>query len=107
MATAPRSRPFADDADFVNIRGEHVRSREAIARGHHGIFNTIYKGSRLRYEVIGARLLAATVLLAHAKSTLNAPSGPLAGEHRSLFSIVLVHDAGEWRIASFHNTLVT
>lgn len=25
--------PFTEDADFVNIRGEHVRTREAIAKG--------------------------------------------------------------------------
>ena len=44
--------------------------------------------------------------IAHVKSTLNAPSGPLAGEHRALFTIVLVQDAGDWRIAALHNTLV-
>src|SRR5687767_4402615 len=26
--------PFADDADFVTIRGEHFRGRPAIANGH-------------------------------------------------------------------------
>jgi uncharacterized protein (TIGR02246 family) len=28
------ARSFAEDADFVNIRGEHVRTREVIAKGH-------------------------------------------------------------------------
>ena len=37
------AQPFAQDADFVNIRGEHVRTREAIGKGHQGIFDTIYK----------------------------------------------------------------
>jgi uncharacterized protein (TIGR02246 family) len=32
--------PFTDDADFVTIRGEHLRSREAIAKGHQGIFDS-------------------------------------------------------------------
>ena len=36
--------PFADDADFVNIRGEHFRGRAAIAAGHVEIFRTIYNG---------------------------------------------------------------
>jgi uncharacterized protein (TIGR02246 family) len=39
-------RPFADDADFVNIRGEHVRTRAVIANGHQGIFNTITRAAR-------------------------------------------------------------
>jgi uncharacterized protein (TIGR02246 family) len=101
------ARPFADDADFVNIRGEHNRSREAIAKGHQGIFNTIYKGSSVQYQVLGVRAIAAGVLLAHVTSTLKAPAGPLAGEHRSLFTMVLVQDQHDWRIAGFHNTLVT
>jgi len=28
------ARAFADDADFVNIRGLHFRTRENIAKGH-------------------------------------------------------------------------
>jgi uncharacterized protein (TIGR02246 family) len=100
------ARPFAEDADFVNIRGEHFRTRELIATGHQGIFNTIYKGSAVRYEVISVRTIAPSVLVAHVKSTLDAPTGPLAGVHNSLFSIVLVQDHHDWRIAAFHNTLV-
>ena len=100
-------RPFAEDADFVNIRGEHFRTREAIAKGHQGIFNTIYKGSVVQFQVIGVRAIAPVVLLAHVRSTLKAPTGPLAGEHSSLFTVVLVQDQHDWRIAAFHNTLVT
>jgi uncharacterized protein (TIGR02246 family) len=101
------ARPFTADADFVNIRGEHHRTREAVAKGHQAILDTIYKGSLVRYEVIGVRAIAPAVLLAHVRSTLNAPAGPLAGEHRSLFTLVLVQDRDDWRIAAFHNTLVT
>jgi len=100
-------RRFAEDADFVNIRGEHIRTREAIAKGHQVIFDTIYKGSLVRYQVIGVREIAQGVLLAHAKSTLKAPTGPLVGEHSSLFTLVLVQDQNDWHIAAFHNTLVT
>lgn len=100
------ARPFAEDADFVNIRGEHFRTRDAIAQGHQGIFNTIYKGSAVSLQVAGVRPIASSVLLAHVKSTLKAPTGPLAGEHKSLFTMVLVQDHDAWRIVAFHNTLV-
>ena len=100
------ARPFAEDADFVNIRGEHVHGREAIAQGHQNIFNTIYKGSVVRLLVTGVRAIAPGVSLAHVKSTLKAPTGPLAGEHNSLFTMVLVQDSGAWRITAFHNTLM-
>ena len=45
------ARPFAEDADFVNIRGEHLRTREVIAKGRQAIFDTIYAGSVVRYQV--------------------------------------------------------
>ena len=101
------ARPFAEDADFVNIRGEHHRTREAIAKGHQAIFDSVYKGSVVRLQVVGVRTLAPTVLLGHVKSNLKAPTGPLAGEHGALFSFVLVRHQDTWRIAAFHNTLVT
>ena len=101
------ARPFAEDADFVNIRGEHLRTREVIAKGHQAIFDTIYAGSVVGYQVTGVRAIAPAVLLAHVKGTLKAPTGPLAGEHSSLFTVVLVQDQSDWRIAAIHNTLVT
>ena len=101
------AQPFAQDADFVNIRGEHFRTREAIAKGHQGIFNTIYKDSVVRYQVAGVRAIAPGILLAHVKATLKAPTGPLAGEHRSLFTVVLAQGQDAWRIEAFHNTLIT
>jgi uncharacterized protein (TIGR02246 family) len=98
---------FTEDADFVAIRGDYHRSREAIAKGHHAIFNSINKDSRASYELLQARALADGVILAQARSDLSAPSGPLAGEHSSVSTLVLVRDGEDWRIAGFHNTLVT
>ena len=50
--------PFAEDAAFVDIRGEHHRGRQAITQGHQTIFATVYRGSAVRYELIDARPLA-------------------------------------------------
>ncbi len=98
--------PFTDDADFVAIRGDHHRSRPAIAAGHQAIFDSIYRGSSIHHQVTQARRLADDVILAHSTQTLDAPSGPLAGTHRSTSTLVLVRTAEGWRIAGFHNTLV-
>lgn len=97
--------PFADDADFVNIRGERFRGRAAIAAGHAAIFRTIYAGSIARLTVEAARLLRPDVALVHVHSLLDAPQGPLAGRHGARFSMVLTREAGKWEIAGFHNTL--
>ena len=97
--------PFAADADFVNIRGEHFRSQAAIGSGHAAIFRTIYAGSTNHYEFETARLLRPEVALVHVHSTLDAPHGPLAGRHTARFSLVLTKENGGWEIAALHNTL--
>jgi uncharacterized protein (TIGR02246 family) len=99
------ARPFTEDADFVNIRGEHIRTRDVIAKGHQSIFNTIYTGSSVRLQLAGVRTIVPGCLLAHVKSILHAPTGPLTGEHHALFSMVVIPDGNDWRITAFHNTL--
>ncbi len=96
---------MAEDADFVTIRADHLRGRNAIAASHAGIFSTIYAGSRNHISLDTARMLSPDVALLHARSVLEAPAGPLAGRHEAGFSTVLLRTAGGWRIASFHITL--
>jgi uncharacterized protein (TIGR02246 family) len=98
--------PFAADADFVDIRGVHHGGRQAIAQGHQAIFDTIYQGSRVDYDLVAARPLTAEVILARVRAHLNAPTGPLAGQHSSTLTLVLLRSGEEWKIAAFHNTLV-
>ena len=97
--------PFAADADFVNIRGDHFRGRDAIAAGHSAIFRTIYAGSTNQYTLEGARLLRPEVALARVYAVMDAPQGPLAGRNRARFSLVLTKEGGKWEIAGLHNTL--
>src|SRR4051794_5550063 len=67
--------PFAEDADFVNVRGEHFQGRAAIAGGHAGIFRTIYAGSTNQYTLEAARLLHPEVALVHVRAILDVPAG--------------------------------
>ena len=98
--------PFADESDFVNIRGEHHRGDGAyIGRAHQGIFDSIYADSSVRLRLDVARPLADGIL-AVATSTLDVPSGPLQGIHTARFTMVLVEQGDDWAIAAFHNTLV-
>jgi uncharacterized protein (TIGR02246 family) len=97
--------PFAPDADFVDIRGVWHQG-EQIAAGHQQIFDTIYAGSTVRYEVLDARPLDDNIILGHVGGRLSAPTGPLAGENEALASLVIVRDGDDHRIAAFHNTLV-
>jgi len=97
--------PFADDADFVNIRAEYFRGRDVIAAGHAHIFRTVYAGSTNRYTLESARLLRPDVALAHVHAVLETPQGPLKGRHEARFSLVLTREPDGWEIAAFHNTL--
>lgn len=98
--------PLAEDADFVNVYGMHARGREAIAKGHEGIFRSVYAGSTVRYTVESARLLRGDVALAHLHARLHVPAGPMAGDREARPSLVLTRDEGGWRIAAFHNTFI-
>jgi uncharacterized protein (TIGR02246 family) len=81
MDAAAFAEPFTEDADFVNIRAEHFQGRPAIEAGHAAIFAGIYAGSTTQMRVETARLLRPDVGLAHVRSVLDVPEGPLAGRH--------------------------
>jgi uncharacterized protein (TIGR02246 family) len=95
---------FASDADFVNVRGEHASGRDAIARGHAEIWNSIYAGSTVRYSITRLRELVPGVVLVHLDADLHVPAGPAAGRSAALPSLVVVSKDGHWEIAAFHNT---
>lgn len=95
---------FTSDASFVDIRGDHHRSRTAIGKGHSAILRGIYRGSKVHFEVTTARVVGG-VIVAHAHIAMEAPAAPLPPNDGSTASFVVVDDGGTWRIAAFHNTL--
>ena len=97
--------PFAAEADFVNIRGEHYRGRPVIAAGHAALFGGIYAGSTNHLTVEDAQLLRPEVALVRVRSTLDTPRGPFAGGQGARFTLVLTKERHGWEIASLHNTL--
>ena len=69
---------FSDHTEFVNIRGEHFRGDGVmIGQAHQGIFDTIYAGSTMHYDVDVARRITPECIVAVITSTLDAPGGPL------------------------------
>src|SRR5215469_18519909 len=88
--------PFSPGADFVAIRGDLHTGREAIAAGHQEILGTVYAGSTIRYQILQARQLGDRVVLSHVRAALSVPGGPLAGEHASTITAVLLKHGDEW-----------
>ena len=98
--------PFADETDFVDIRGDHHRGAMAVGHGHQALFDSIYAGSTVQLELEVARPVAPGSVVAVVRSTLDAPTGPMQGVNQARMTMVIVEQAGEWRITAFHNTLV-
>jgi len=96
---------FSEDADFVNIRGEHFVGRDAIVEGHQRIFDGIYRDSRNVFSVSKTREAGGGVVIALIEAHLHCPQGPMAGDNDAIATAVLRREPAGWRIASFHNTL--
>ena len=97
---------FATDADFIEIRGGHHVGRDAIAAGHRALWDSIYAGSTVTYEVETVRSLGEGVGVGVIGARMEAPTGPLAGTNPARMTVVVTDDDGTWRIVAFHNTLV-
>jgi len=97
---------YEDDATFVDIRGVQHRGVAAIAGGHQAIFDTIYAGSTVRYDVEDARLVAPGCIVANVAAVLQVPAGPFAGVRNARITGTIARQDDGWAVAAFHNTLV-
>lgn len=100
---------YAEDAEFVTVRGVHLTGAPAIAAGHARIFATIYAGSVNRMDLVRAEEIADGVVLSISVHTLDCPSGPLVGVHRAMSTSVLTRTGRTgraWQVVASHNTLV-
>ena len=70
------------------------------------IFDSVYAGSSVRYQLDVARVIAPGCILAVATSTLDAPSGPLQGINRSRIMAIVTEQDDRWAVTAFQNTLV-
>ncbi len=91
---------FAEDADFVDVVGRVQEGRAVIAAEHRKIFDTIYRGSRIRIRPV-ARRQVGDALVVRTESTLEVPAGPRAGTTRAIQTKVF----RDGEIVSFHNTV--
>ncbi|HEV7890607.1 MAG TPA: SgcJ/EcaC family oxidoreductase [Pyrinomonadaceae bacterium] len=100
------AKPFAEDADYVVINGTQIKGREAIAQGHQGIFDTVFKDSTLSLSVKQVRMLRADVAVVHVSAHLKSAQGAGAQEADAVITLVMTKESGAWKIAAFQNTSV-
>lgn len=97
---------FTENARYVAATGVRSRGREAIAESHQKIFDTFFKGTRLgRGYPAELQPVNSQAVLVHASGAVLFP-----GEHErrvppnGLVTMLVVRQAGTWRIAAFSNT---
>ncbi|MET9634408.1 SgcJ/EcaC family oxidoreductase [Lentzea sp. NPDC006480] len=90
---------FAQDVDFVTVRGEELFGRRAVALGHGQLFAGPYRDTELTAEISLIRPLADGISLVHVTSSI-APAGITTHAQA-----VVVQRSGGWEIAAFHNMI--
>jgi uncharacterized protein (TIGR02246 family) len=96
--------PFATDADYVVVNGMRLTGREAIEKGHTGIFTTIYKDSHNVATVKSIRFLRSDVAVVHVEWNLEFRAGGETKKGHAMNTMVMTKENGKWSIAAFHNT---
>lgn len=95
---------FAEDADYVIVNGMRIKGRGVIESGHRGIFDTIYKGSRISASSQSVRFIRDDVAIAHVEWHLKFNDGGTPRESKAMNSIIVTKEKGQWSITAFHNT---
>jgi uncharacterized protein (TIGR02246 family) len=96
--------PFATDADYVVVNGMKLKGREAIEKGHTGIFTTIYKDSHNVATIQGVRFLRPDVAVVHVEWNLEFRMGGKTEKGHAINTMVMTKEGGKWSIAAFQNT---
>ena len=90
---------FAEDVDFVTVRGEELFGRHAVALGHGQLFAGPYRDTKLTAEISLIRPLTDDVSVVHVTSSI-APAGITTHAQA-----VVVRGVDGWEIAAFHNMI--
>jgi uncharacterized protein (TIGR02246 family) len=103
------SATFTDDSDYIAFDGTHLKGRQANARHHQNLFDSVdsvLKGSRSAFEGEPAvRFVAPDVAVVHAMGSILLPwQDEVTPKRRSNQTLVAVKRPEGWRFTAFHNT---
>lgn len=100
------AKPFAEDADFVNLLGMYTKGRSVIEKGHQQILDTLFKNSTVKLSVKQIRFLRPDVALVHVSGRNKVQQGEETRELDGIATLVMTKDKDQWKIASLQNTRV-
>ena len=97
------ARPFAENAEFTAVTGQHVRGRDFIARGHAEILSTVFRGTHNSATVNEISFLRSDVAVADVTFRLDPVADKPWLPRYSTCGVVATKDDGRWSIAAFRN----
>jgi uncharacterized protein (TIGR02246 family) len=98
--------PFAENADYVIVNGQLIRTRAVIDFGHKQIFGAVYKGSKNKATIKQIRFIRPDVALMHVEWNL-VYGEKLENKSKAMNSLVVIKNSDKWEITAFHNTPIT
>lgn len=98
--------PFGKNADFIHLLGGHEKGRDAIARGHKRLFETVYKDSTIGYRVDLVRMITEDVALVFMRQRLDFKRDGQTVSLRSRPTALMRRVGSSWVVAHFQNTQI-
>jgi uncharacterized protein (TIGR02246 family) len=101
---------YTQNLDVVTTRGERLRERDDFEARLQGLFSKPDFSLQQRLVDLSVRFVRDGVALAHVEiemsGAVSASGEPLA-PHRELSLRVYLREGDSWKVAAFHNTVVT
>jgi len=97
---------FAEDVDFIHILGVHYTGRVAVETGHRMIWDTIYKGSTVKYVVEKVRPAGPDVAVVFVLGEMKFFDNGVERHIKARPTMTVERMEQGWQIVVFQNTLV-
>lgn len=96
---------FADQHDYIVWSGYYLKNIDRTANGnaHQGLFNSVYRNTRLHVAIDKIKFIREDIALVHVLGAVTPKDAPRPDDPQVLWTSLLEKADGAWRIISFHN----
>jgi uncharacterized protein (TIGR02246 family) len=100
---------FAEDADWINIKGMHWNGKTDLVKAHEILFKLIYPNGGYTYTNVTVRAVAPTVavvVVLEFSPEGTSPDGAKLPAGQDELSFVVLKQNDKWKITHGHNTVI-
>lgn len=99
---------FTEDADFVNVLGQHTQGRSRIGQDFEQIHRTFMRNTAIQIESSAVRVIDSQTAVAHVRWSMTGmekvPGWNVPDVRHGILLYVAVKREGEWKISVVQNT---